>query len=142
MEQHGHDISLSATECQELLATRTVGRVGWAAEAGPTIQPVAYLLRDGDILFRTAPTTLLGSLAAGAAVCFQIDDLDESTSTGWSVLVRGTSRHLEVRGDDELPTPWAPGERNVVIVIEPHEYTGRVVSGDWPALGSERAQSV
>ncbi|MGB7963868.1 MAG: pyridoxamine 5'-phosphate oxidase family protein [Propionicimonas sp.] len=142
MEQHGHDISLSATECQELLLTRTVGRVGWAAAAGPTIQPVAYLLHDGVIMFRTAPTTLLGGLAAGAEVCFQIDDLDESTSTGWSVLVRGTSRRLDVGGDDELPTPWAPGKRHLVIVIEPHEYTGRAVSGDWPALGSERAESV
>ena len=51
MEQHGHDISLSAAECRELLATRTVGRVGWAAEAGPTIQPVAYLLHAGVIVF-------------------------------------------------------------------------------------------
>lgn len=100
------------------------------------------MVRDDQILFRTAPTTLLSSLAEGTQVCFQIDDLDESTLTGWSVLVRGTSRRFDGSADVELPTPWAPGDRHLVIVIEPHEYTGRAVSGDWPTLGSERAQSV
>ena len=142
MDEKGHDISLSPAECQEILGTHTVGRLGWAAAAGPAIQPVAYGVRDDQILFRTAPTTLLSSLAEGTQVCFQIDDLDESTLTGWSVLVRGTSRRFDGSADVELPTPWAPGDRHLVIVIEPHEDTGRAVSGGWPSVGSERAQSV
>ncbi len=139
MHLQGHNTTLTAAECRELLVAKTVGRLGWLAAVGPTIQPVVYAVRDNEILFRTAPGTLLATLAEGADVCFQIDDLDEQTATGWSVLVRGTSHRAASGLAARLPAAWAPGERPLVIAVTPGEFSGRAVSADFPAIASHDA---
>lgn len=128
MQYQGHNIPLSEEECRALVRGGTVGRVGWVSAAGMTVQPVIYRVRsDQTILFRTGAGTMLSELVAGMEACFQVDDLDQLTRTGWSVLIRGTASEVEAGPQEELPEPWAPGDRPVLIAIVAREYTGRAV---------------
>ena len=126
---------LAAAECRELMASRSVGRVAVVRhvlpEPMPAIFPVNYVLSNGAVLFRTAPSTVLADAAARrATVAFEVDDLDFIASTGWSVVVTGPMTELTA-GDELdaasflLPTPWAPGPRNRVMHIETVQVTGR-----------------
>jgi hypothetical protein len=53
-----------------------------------------------------------------------VDDIDDDTHTGWSVLVRGRCRDAEP-DDEPDPDVWAPGTRRVLFAIEAREVTGR-----------------
>ena len=126
--------SLPATECLALVRSHTIGRVGWNASDGPQILPVTYVLREGVIVFRTAPYGALAELRNAHQVAFEVDDFDVVNRTGWTVLVRGT---IQASGNpDELaglraheePIPWATGARNLVIAITPDHVTGRLIS--------------
>ncbi|HEY5788162.1 MAG TPA: pyridoxamine 5'-phosphate oxidase family protein [Microlunatus sp.] len=126
--------SLPATECLALVASHTIGRIGWNASDGPQILPVTYVLRDGVIVFRTSPYGALAELRNAHRVAFEVDDFDVVTRTGWTVLVRGTIQAATdsdetagLRTHDEL-IPWAPGTRNLVLAITPDHVTGRVIS--------------
>jgi nitroimidazol reductase NimA-like FMN-containing flavoprotein (pyridoxamine 5'-phosphate oxidase superfamily) len=122
---------LSRTECLDLLALAHVGRVGFLVDGHPEILPVNYAL-DGDaILFRTAEGSALNQVSL-ANVAFEVDAIDESMRSGWSVLVRG---HATDIGDTIDPTSerlrrltlvtWAPGQRQRWYVIRPQAITGR-----------------
>jgi nitroimidazol reductase NimA-like FMN-containing flavoprotein (pyridoxamine 5'-phosphate oxidase superfamily) len=126
--------SLPATECLALVRSHTIGRVGWNASDGPQILPVTYVLREGVIVFRTAPYGALAELRHAHQVAFEVDDFDVVSRTGWTVLVRGTIQAsgnpdelAGVRTHEEL-IPWAPGARNLVLVITPEHVTGRQIS--------------
>ena len=66
-------------------------------------------------------------------VCFEVDDLDVPSHTGWSVLVKGVVHEV----DDSDPVdhaivsaasriaPWVEGDRPHVLVITPVSTTGR-----------------
>ncbi|WP_300078176.1 pyridoxamine 5'-phosphate oxidase family protein [Propioniciclava sp.] len=130
----GHLLPITADDCSLLLAERTIGRVAWASSQGMVVLPVTYVPTDGLIVFRVAEDTLPAELADGHEVAFEVDDIDEETGTGWSVLVRGRARAHEGR-PTELPQPWAPGERPVLVAIEPTAVTGRSVSAAWKPRG-------
>ncbi|MFT3969940.1 MAG: pyridoxamine 5'-phosphate oxidase family protein [Micropruina sp.] len=128
MAQYGHLTTLDAAECRLLLATRNFGRVGWNSASGVQILPVSYGMVDDLIVFRTAAGSPLAQLVHPVEVSFQVDDLDGETSTGWSVLVHGTSGAPVASLPDEMPDPWAPGDRPIVIGILPDHYTGRSIA--------------
>lgn len=131
MDYDGHFTRLSGDECRQLLRARSVGRIGWASLAGYQILPVTYAITGERIAFRTHPDTVLGELFQQPQdVSFEIDDVDEDTSSGWSVLVRGVARGYldDVPGDLTLPQPWAPGDHPLTVVIVPTDYAGRAVS--------------
>lgn len=122
---------LGRTECLNLLALAQVGRVGIVVNEQPQILPVNYAL-DGDaILFRTAEGSVLNQ-ASMRNVAFEVDRIDETTQTGWSVLVQG---HADDIGDTIDATSerlrrltlitWAPGQRQCWFVIRPHTISGR-----------------
>src|SRR3954452_18229800 len=83
---------LPATECHALLRSHTIGRVGWNTLDGPQILPVTYVVREGAVIFRTAPYGALSELRNVRQVAFEVDEFDVTTRTGWSVLVRGTAK--------------------------------------------------
>jgi hypothetical protein len=69
-------------------------------------------------------------------VAFEVDDIDESTGTGWSVVVTGhahtTAPSALARStacDEAEPQPWAPGPRSSLIRISPDRITGRWLTG-------------
>jgi uncharacterized protein len=126
--------AISPARCEELLESQSIGRVAWQAADGPQILPVTYAWYEGTIIFRTSPYSVLSELVRPTEVALEIDDLDQKSRRGWSVVVQG--RAQGVAEPDRLVrmwtvggvVPWASGVRNVFIQIVPHRVTGRVVA--------------
>ena len=128
MSNLGHFLTIDGAECRRLLRDASVARVCWASDEGLQVLPVNYGL-DGDLLvFACAERSLLAGLTTPTDVVVQVDDLDPVTATGWSVLVRGTTRAHEGPRPDAVPRAWAPGGRPVLGAVQPHRVTGRSVS--------------
>lgn len=122
---------LTVEECLSRLERAQVGRVGMMTPVGPRILPVNYAMHDGDIVFRTAPHSELGTYAWDTDVAFEVDELDFENHQGWSVLVIGTGRIIEDREEiDDIrqrwnPQPWAAGLRHLYLKIVWRDVTGR-----------------
>lgn len=131
----GHVVSsyglelIDAEQCQALLRTQRVGRVGvCSGRAG--VFPVLYALLDDDVVFRTAPGEKLIAAALHREVVFEIDEFDVATRSGWSVNVLGNAE--EIVRDDELVRanalgldPWAGEIRDRYVRIRTTELSGR-----------------
>jgi nitroimidazol reductase NimA-like FMN-containing flavoprotein (pyridoxamine 5'-phosphate oxidase superfamily) len=132
---------LSADDCYRLLATQQIGRLGVNAERYPLIFPVNYALDHGrGIVIRTAAGTKLAA-AKHANVTFEVDEIDQWTRSGWSVLVRAVAEEVTNEHRTELiegikaggVEPWAPGHRGHWIRLIPQAITGRrIVPGELP----------
>lgn len=126
-----HELTLD--ECERLLTSVPIGRLGFVFAGQPVILPVNFVWVDGEILFQTFGGQKFGSAQAHQRVAFEIDDWDRELRTGWSVLVKGRAepviewkraRAADAMGhepwtDSELVEPW--------VRIVPHEVTGRRV---------------
>ena len=120
-------------QCLDLLATNHLGRVAWQAADLPQILPVTYAMHQGSVYFRTTPDGILSELAQPTRVALEVDELDQQTRSGWSIVLQGrTSAVTEpdaVAGlwaADSL-VPWAAGNRTLFICIRPDRVSGRVV---------------
>lgn len=131
---------LDGDECYRLLATRTIGRLGVNAEQYPQIFPVNYAMDREVIVVRTHAGTKLAA-ADHANVTFEVDEIDETTRTGWSVLVFGLAEEVTSAHRTELvdrtraagAQPWAPGEHGRWLRIIPQAISGRrIVPGELP----------
>jgi nitroimidazol reductase NimA-like FMN-containing flavoprotein (pyridoxamine 5'-phosphate oxidase superfamily) len=121
---------LSRDECLRLLASRSIGRYAHVENAHAlAVVPVNYLVRaNGAVLFRTGPGPKLSAADRQDVVAFQVDDIDETHHTGWSVLVTGRASrlsHAEMLALEDIPQPWANGPRHQVVLIEPTHIEGR-----------------
>jgi nitroimidazol reductase NimA-like FMN-containing flavoprotein (pyridoxamine 5'-phosphate oxidase superfamily) len=127
---------LSEDECRTLISPGGVGRIAYSGRFGPTVLPVNYEVFEDTILFRTAPDSPMGEdLRSGIAhaeykVAFEIDEMDKSERTGWSVLLQGAAHHVD--SDTECGSvrasgvePWADGPKEHYIRIVPSRITGR-----------------
>ena len=85
---------LSRDECVDRLQQARIGRVSVTWQALPAIVPVNYLF-DHGIVFRTRSGGMLERTCRGAVIAFEIDDLREDGTGGWSVLVVGVADALE-----------------------------------------------
>ncbi|MFE7160385.1 helix-turn-helix domain-containing protein [Streptomyces sp. NPDC057636] len=128
--RHPELIELSVEECWARLSTHGVGRVAIEGPAGPFVVPLNYSVVDGTIAYRTAPDAAPAT-AIGAQVAFEVDQIDEALSQGWSVLLQGharavsdadTERRLNALAYSE---PWAGGERDMWVRIDPDSISGR-----------------
>jgi uncharacterized protein len=125
-------LELSHDECFALLGTRQVGRLGVVAEHYPLILPVNYALERNVIVIRTGVGTK-HSYALHANITFEVDQIDEVTHAGWSVLVKGLAEEITPAHSDEIvertmgadPKPWAPGEHEHWMRLIPHYVSGR-----------------
>ncbi|HET8981140.1 MAG TPA: pyridoxamine 5'-phosphate oxidase family protein [Pedococcus sp.] len=141
--------TLSTEECLSLLATASVGRVAMTRDALPVILPVNYVVDGSSVLIRTTEGTILrAARAGGAVVAFEVDELDERTMSGWSVLVTGTLREVTavsaVLRAEQLPLmPWTGGERRHFVRITPGLLSGRRIatSAAVPEAAAEAAAS-
>jgi nitroimidazol reductase NimA-like FMN-containing flavoprotein (pyridoxamine 5'-phosphate oxidase superfamily) len=120
---------LSIEECYGRLNRHDVGRIGVEAIGGPDILPVNYRVDDRSIIIRTSPYGPLSDLS-GKAVAFEVDEFDQESKTGWSVLLKGSVRSVEADEMLELrlmgsPQPWPTGVRNLYLRLSPHHVTGR-----------------
>jgi nitroimidazol reductase NimA-like FMN-containing flavoprotein (pyridoxamine 5'-phosphate oxidase superfamily) len=122
---------LGRAECLDLLSRAQVGRVAVVVDGHPEIFPVNYALDGDSVLFRTGEGTVL-THAGLTQVAFEVDHIDASTRSGWSVLVQGQADDI---GDAIDATSerlrrlalitWAPGRRDRWFVIRPRAITGR-----------------
>ncbi|MDW4908616.1 pyridoxamine 5'-phosphate oxidase family protein [Streptomyces sp. ADMS] len=130
---HPQWTKLTTEECRARLGTHGVGRLAVSLPEGPVVVPVNYSVIDGAVAFRTEPRTTLAA-AAGTQVAFEVDRIDDALSQGWSVLVRGRAQAVTdpdaVRRLEELAysAPWAGGERNLWVRIDPVGVTGREIT--------------
>jgi nitroimidazol reductase NimA-like FMN-containing flavoprotein (pyridoxamine 5'-phosphate oxidase superfamily) len=123
-----HLRELDSAECLELLAARRVGRVAYCDDLGPVVPPVNYALDQGTILIQISPHSTLASHLRASAASFQIDEFDDYTQTGWSVLVRGNADYVDqtdLPDADDRPHTWAEGQRTLHIRVTPHDISGR-----------------
>ena len=114
-----------------MLALAQVGRVGFVLDGQPEILPVNYALDGDTILFRTAPGSVLNKISM-QNVAFEVDSIEDTTQSGWSVLVRGRAEGIADAVDATserirrlVLTTWAPGERERWFTIRPGTITGR-----------------
>ena len=125
----GSLVELTRAESARLLTTHAVGRIAWNGPESPTVLPVNFAVIDSEIWFRTTAHSSLSQEIDDLRVSFQVDDVDEFTRSGWSVLVRGTA-HV-VYDAARLPRTWPgietwpEGAHALHVVIEPEEMTGR-----------------
>jgi uncharacterized protein len=127
-------LELSVDECLNLLANEVFGRLAVAGPAGPRIVPLNYALIDDTIVLRTSPYSELAQHAVGKAAAFEIDEVDHTRQTGWSVVAVGTLEEVEPADLESLrtawgPQPWAGGQRNLYLRLRWHEISGRRLFG-------------
>ncbi len=122
-------------KCRELLASKVVGRAAVCTPAGPRIMPVNFSVVDDAIVFRTTPYSVLGTYGWNTQLAFEVDDVDETGHTGWSVMALGRGTMVEdpheleeIRASDD-PTPWAGGLRQLYVRLRWTELTGRRIGG-------------
>jgi nitroimidazol reductase NimA-like FMN-containing flavoprotein (pyridoxamine 5'-phosphate oxidase superfamily) len=121
--------ALSRRDCVALLSGAQVGRAVFTERALPAVVPVNFIVQDDAIVMSTAADTRLASAATRGVLAFQVDDIDPSSRTGWSVVVVGVAElvdsPLERARIRCLLQPWAPGDNGVFIRLPIKVVTGR-----------------
>lgn len=124
---------LSREECMQLLAAHGVGRLAVNHGDGPpVIRPVNYRFDQPSqsVVFRTAAGSKFNALLRSTTAVFEVDRLDETTSTGWSVIIVGMA--AEVTAASEIGRlerlglePWAPGPKPHWMRVRAWTVSGR-----------------
>ncbi len=118
---------LSRHECVALLRATTIGRLCFLDHGCPLAFPINYRIDGPDsharVVVRTAPETLMGRYEGLAAL--EIDEIDLTSGSAWSVVVRG--RLGRVVGTHQLadPEPLVGQSRHRWLVLEPTAISGR-----------------
>jgi len=122
---------LSEEECLELLRSRQVGRIALDDHGQPLIFPVNYAADDRAVVFRTSPGIKL-TAAPMSRVAFEIDEVDVSSGTAWSVMVKGVAYEITEALDDLsehlrqlVVEPMAPGDHRNWVAVMRQEISGR-----------------
>jgi hypothetical protein len=121
---------LDRDECLRLLATATLGRVGFTSGALPSVLPVSFHLDDERILVRTRRGTTLDAAMQNVVVAFEVDDLDSDGQTGWSVAVTGVAAAVNgpllfEEGRADPTAGWTLAADEAVVAISTEFVTGR-----------------
>ena len=128
-----HMRTLPESECYELLAVATVGRIGFVSSAGVQILPLDFCLGEGHRLFmRTSPHGTVARLArTDASVGFEVDYHASDFTIAWSVLMNGTLRLLDSAASETYarlrwkPVPWPGLDDTETIQFVPQTISGR-----------------
>jgi nitroimidazol reductase NimA-like FMN-containing flavoprotein (pyridoxamine 5'-phosphate oxidase superfamily) len=128
-------VELTEAESWRLLAGVSLGRIVFTQHAMPAIRPVNHLVDDRTVVIRShLGAAIVGrDVVDGAVVCYEADDIDAVRHTGWSVIVTGMARLVRdpaaVRRYQRLLQPWADGQTDYVIAVEPQLVTGLLLAG-------------
>ena len=68
-----------------------------------------FVVQNGTVLFRTSLHSRLGRQVSLGVAAFQVDEIDDYTESGWSVLLRGAVEPVETR--DLPPAAARPLDR-------------------------------
>lgn len=124
----GHLLELDLSECLELAATQSVGRVAFCTDEGPIVLPVNFLVHETGVVFRTSPHSSIARIAQGHRAAFEIDEVDEFTQSGWSVLFTGTAEVVDdvaALPSEQRPLAWPEGTRSLFVRVPADSVTGR-----------------
>ena len=123
---------LSYDDCVAHLKSGSVGRLAWIRADSPVVVPVNYAWDGEAIVMRSDPGAKLDEVTHAEAA-FQIDEIDKSTRSGWSVLAVG--RPVQADPDNWSPTArpagelgletWVPGSKDHWIRLVPRNVSGR-----------------
>jgi nitroimidazol reductase NimA-like FMN-containing flavoprotein (pyridoxamine 5'-phosphate oxidase superfamily) len=124
---------LDLDACLAHLRAEPVGRIAIVTAGFPIVLPVNYRLVETSgptwVALRTRPGNVIDE--ASANVALEIDGIDATHHTGWSVLVRGTLQRVDpdAAGFRERfdSHPWLGEERDTWLIIEPASITGRTL---------------
>lgn len=131
---------LDRNECLRLLASATLGRVGFSSGALPAVFPVNFDLDGQRILVRTGQGGRLDTALQDAVVAFEVDDLDPVSHAGWSVAVTGVATEVddpaERRSSQQEPAVrWAGAGAEAVFAISTELVSGRrTIPGSQPLV--------
>jgi hypothetical protein len=83
-------------------------------------------------VFRSRPYGTLGTYGWGLEAAFEVDVIDSERRAGWSVMLLGRGRLLNVEEIAELRRcrrlePWAVGARRLYVRIPWRTITGRFI---------------
>ncbi len=133
----GELVELDEAKCRELLEAGVVGRIAVVTPEGPYVVPVNYVVVDAAVVFRTSPQSVLGRMAPGTVVAFEVDRIDHEDHRGWSVLAVGPCElvtdvaELEAATPYWNPRPWVSGERAAHLRVPWTRLSGRRIGGGW-----------
>lgn len=130
-------VELGREECARRLGLRSHARIAVTTPSGPHQIPVTHLLDGSALTFATTPYSVLGTYGRDAMVALEVDDIDEETRSGWSVVVRGRAHPVTdtaaiARVRSLGLEPWAGGNRplHLQLLLDECELSGRVVGDD------------
>lgn len=124
---------LGTEECWDRLADHLFGRVALSTPDGPAVIPVGYSVAGGaEEAYGAEEAGGLGGVivchccagagayapAPGTAVAFEVDQVDETLGSGWSVQVVGIVDRASERGGEP------------VMHLIPERVSGRVIRAD------------
>ena len=143
-------VVLDREDCLDLIAGHTLGRLAINLHSEvPMIRPVNYVFdaRTQSIVFRTDFGSKFQGVIVSARAAFEIDGVDYSRTTGWSVIVTGTvekvTNQLELERFDRLGLdPWGPGDKPHWVRIRVWTVSGRRIVSEEPPHGSDPAWAV
>jgi nitroimidazol reductase NimA-like FMN-containing flavoprotein (pyridoxamine 5'-phosphate oxidase superfamily) len=118
--------ALDRSACMMLLRTQPIGRLV-VAGTDPRVVPVNFVVVDDTIVLRVEAGSAVEA-ACGEDVMFEVDMFDERTHSGWSVLARGRMAVADEVPDHAL-VPWAPGQRDLWMLVTVQTVTGRMLRG-------------
>ena len=129
IDRNGLEV-LDRHECERLLATATLGRIGFTSGALPIVLPVNFWFDGERILIRTGRGTKLEAAARNSVVAFEVDDIDPMAHTGWSVVLTGVANEVtdsqQLRELEGSPIArWAPGGNGCMMMLTPKLISGR-----------------
>ena len=126
---------LALADCLRLLSAHSLGRLAFNRPTGPVIIPLNYVWHDQTIIFRTSPTTAWVTSLRHAPAAFEVEDINTSDHSGWTVLVQGVTSYTDA---DQLPPevtqrlqPWPAGERTQHVSLSATSITGRRLRPWW-----------
>jgi nitroimidazol reductase NimA-like FMN-containing flavoprotein (pyridoxamine 5'-phosphate oxidase superfamily) len=134
VDRNGLEV-LERDECLRLLASATIGRIGFTSGALPTVLPVNFHLDGERILVRTGRGSKLDAAVHNAVVAFEVDDFDSIYHSGWSVAVIGVATEVSdpIEVDEAYRMPiarWATMGDEAVLAISSALVSGRRITAD------------
>jgi uncharacterized protein len=128
-DRHGLEV-IDLEECLTLLASRPYGRIAYRDAGAPSIVPVNHLVDGSTIVLRSLDGGKLGAAIFERPVAFELDDLDFTTRSGWSVVVRGRAEIVDdadAASYDKWLDSWAvrDGARTTWVRVLADEISGR-----------------
>ena len=127
---------LNRQECLELLGVSRFGRLAVSIPGKPpVIRPVHYVFDQPSqsVVIRSIRGSKLGALLRHQQAAFEIDGIDETGTTGWSVIITGGTEEITGRAEIERLLAsglesWAPGDSHTLVRIRAFTVTGRRVT--------------